>query len=167
MPVFSTEVSEILTAAGANAFTTLLGLKFADTLGHRGRLLSLVVTGGGGAPQDEQMAVRYTVGDNSADGTFTAVNVNTIAKQDELSVASLVAAIGKTYTVEPTAKGTEVHALGGLNMRGILSLDWSHMPEKAPRWNRNQTLCIEGAPSQAVAMKVNIAIRWEEFRIPA
>ena len=163
MPVFSTTIDLVATGAAANTFATLLGLKFADTLGHRGRLRKLLIAGGGSKPQDEQVALRLTKTDNTADGTSTSVNVNTIGKGDPDSVASNMAAIGKTYTVEPTAKGTEVHALGGLNARGVLPLDWTNDPAHAPKWGKKQTLCIEGAPGQAVAVNLTVAVEWEEW----
>jgi len=163
MAVFGTTIPQVATGNTANTFTTLVGVKFADTTGHRARLRKLVISGGGGAPQDEQITVKITKGDISGDGTSTAVNVNTIGKQDPLSVASNVAAIGKTFTAEPTAKGTTIHAAGGLNARGLLVLDWSGDPSQAPAWGKGETLCIEGAPGQAVAVNLTVALEWEEY----
>ena len=163
MPIFSNTIPQVATAAAANAFTTLVGIKFADTLGHRARLRKLIIAGGGGAPQDEQVAIKITKSDLSADGTSTAVNVNLIGKQDPLSVASNVAAIGKTFTVEPTAKGTTIHAAGGLNARGVLVRDWTNDPAGAPAWGQGETLCIEGAPGQAAAVNLTVAVEWEEY----
>ena len=41
MPHFKLKVEGLATGATANAFITLLGLKFANTTGHRGRLRKL------------------------------------------------------------------------------------------------------------------------------
>jgi len=163
MSVFSVEIPQVATAAVANAFTTLVGLKFANTAGHRARLRRLVISGGGGAPQDEQVAIRLTRADNTGAGTATPVDLDTIQKNDPDSVASNVAAIGKTYTAEPTTKGTDLGGVGGLNARGILIRDWSNDPGNAPKWIKNTTLCIDGAPGQAVAVNLTIAVEWEEY----
>lgn len=163
MPVFSVHVPQVATGAVANTFTTLLGIKMANTLGHRARLRKLLIAGGGGAPQDEQVAIRLTRTDNTAAGTNTAVNVNTIQKADPASIASNVNAIGKTYTAEPTTKGTDLGSGGGLNARGVLQLDWTNDMANAPKIPSNTTLCIEGAPGQAVAVNLSMMAEWEEY----
>lgn len=161
MGIFSTTVDEIATANGAKVFTGLLGLKMADTEGHVGRLRRIIIAGAAAAPQDEQVTVRGRITNNTADGTSTAVNVNTIHKHDPLGVASLMAAIGKTYTVEATAKTTELIGIGGLNARGVLIRDFTQ-DKHPPKWGRKQTLIIEGAPGQAVAVSLSVTVEWEE-----
>jgi len=161
MAHFSTKVDGIATGAAANTYRTLLGIKFSNTAGHRAKLRRLVISGGGGAPQDEQASIRIRRTDNSADGTSTAVNVNTISPKDEGSVASIVTAIGKNYTVEPTTYASEIIGGGSLNCRGQLVLAWPG--DDAPQVGINETLGIEGAPGQAVALNLEVFAEWEEF----
>jgi len=161
MAKFQLYVPDIDTGGAANTFITILGLKFADTTGHRGRLRRLFLGGGGGAPQDLQVSARIRVASNAGDGTSTAVNVNTIGKVDQLSVASNVAAIGETYTVEPTTYATQMHGGGSFNCRGGLLLEWA--PEDAPQWGKNQTLGIEAAAGEATVARLEAFIEWEEF----
>jgi len=161
MPHFSTKVDGLATGAVANTYLTVLGLKMANTAGHRAKLRRLVISGGGGAPQDEQASIRIRRTGNTADGTSTAVNVNTIAPKDEGCVASNIAAMGKNYTVEPTTYATEILAGGSLNARGQLVLSWPG--DDAPQFGINQTLGIEAAPGQAVALNLEALAEWEEF----
>jgi|GEM_PF-2349561 len=160
MSLYHCKVEGIVTGAVANTFTTLLGLKFADTLGHRAKLRKLVIGGGGGAPQDLQVSLRLRKTDITADGTSTAVNVNTIGKADPTAVASNVAAIGKTYTVEPTTMGTDTLGGAAMNTRGGVVLEWPG--DDAPTWGRKECLCLEGAPGEAVAAKLEVYACWEE-----
>ncbi len=161
MPIFSMQV-QADTGAVANTFATLLGLKFANTTGHRGRLRKLTIAGGGGAAQDLQVQCRLTKSDNTADGTSTDV-IAGLLKVDPLSVASNVAAAGAEFTVEPTTKETDYYGLGGLNSRATLQHDWTNDPAGAPQWGKNQTLLLEGAPGAATATTLVIGIEWEEF----
>lgn len=160
MGVYAIKVEGIATGASANTFKTLLGLKLANTAGHVARLRRLVVGGGGGAAQDLQVSIRLRRTDNNADGTSTAVNVNTIGKHESEQIASVVSAIGKNYTVEPTNYETEMLGGGALNTRGGLVLEWA--PGEGPRFGKNQTLGIEGAPGSATAANLEIALEWEE-----
>ena len=161
MPEFGLHVTDCETGSTANTFTTLLGLKFANTTGHRARLRRLVVGGDAGAPQDKQVDIRLRRSDNTTDGTSTAVGTTTIGKKDSGSVASNVAAIGQTYTAEPTTKETGYLAGGSLNARGTLVLEWNEVD--APVWGPNQTLLIEGAPGEATAVRLGVTAEWEEF----
>ena len=158
---YSLQVAALATSASANAFITMLGLKLANTSGHRARLRKLVVGGGSVAPQDLQVGVRVRRTDNTGDGTSTAVNVNTIASADANQIASRVSAIGKTYTAEPTAYENGVLAGGSLNTRGTLVLEFS--ADEAPVWGPNKTLGIEAAPGSASAATLDITVEWEEF----
>ena len=161
MALFQTKVDSIATGSTANTYKTLLGLKFADTAGHRGRLRRLIVSGGGGAPQDLQCSIKLRRSDNTGDGTSTSVNTNTISKKDPASVASNVSAIGKNFTAEPTTIDTDILGGGSFNCRGVLELAFTE--EEAPVWGKNETLLVQGAPGQATAATLEIFAVWEEF----
>lgn len=158
---YALKVGGLATGATANAFITLLGLKFANTTGHRGRLRKLVIGGGGGAPQDVQVSLLLQRTNNAADGTSTAVNANTIGKADPAQIASNVAAIGKNYSAEPTTFETQTLGVGSLNARGTICLEWG--PDDAPRWGPNQTLCLLAAPGAATATNLEVAAEWDEY----
>jgi len=160
MSIYHCKVEGIATGAVANTFKTILGLKYADTLGHRGRLRKLFIGGGGGAAQDLQVSIRLRKTDITADGTSTAVNVNTIGKSDPTSQASLVAAMGKNYTVEPTTMGTDTLGGGSINGRSGLVLEWG--PGEGPTWGRKECLAIEAAPGEATAANLEAYVEWEE-----
>ena len=160
MAMFHCKVEGLVTGAVANTFKTILALKFADTLGHRARLRKLIIGGGGGAPQDLQVSLRLRKTDTTADGTSTAVNVNTIGKSDPTTGASNVAAIGKNCTVEPTTMGTDTLGGGAINGRGGLVLEWPG--DDAPIWGRKECLCLEAAPGEATAAKLEVYVCWEE-----
>ena len=117
-------VAAIATGATANAFITLLGLKLANTAGHRARLRRLIVGGGGGAAQDVQVSLRLRRTSNAGAGTATAVNVDTIGQADAGSVASRIAAIGKNYSAEPTTYETASLGLAAINSRATLVMEW-------------------------------------------
>lgn len=158
---YKLKVDGIATGAVANTFKTLLGLKLADTAGHRARLRRLIVGGGGGAPQDLQVSLRLRRADNTTDGTKTDVNVNTIGSADDGQIASRIAAIGKNYTDEPTTYETGTLGLAAVNTRSTLVMEWG--PDDAPVWGPNQSLCLEGAPGSATAATLEVAAEWEEF----
>jgi len=160
MAIFHCKVEGLVTGASANTFKTILGLKFADTLGHRARLRKLVIGGGGGAPKDKQVSLRLRKTDITTDGTSTAVNVNTIGKSDPTSVASNIAAIGKNYSAEPTTMGTDTLGGGAMNDRGGLVLEWPG--DDAPVWGKKECLCLEAAPGEAVAVNLEAYVCWEE-----
>ena len=151
----------VVTGATANTFITLLGLKLANTAGHRARLRRLIVGGGGGAAQDVQVSLRLRRTSNAGDGTATAVNVNTIGQADAGSVASRIAAVGKNYSAEPTAYETATLGLAAMNSRATLAIEWG--PDDAPVWGPNQTLGLEGAPGTATAVTLEVTAEWEEF----
>jgi hypothetical protein len=158
---YKLKVDGLVTGASANTYITILGLKLPNTTGYRARLRRLVIGGGGVAPQDLQVSLRIRRTGNTADGTSTAVNVNTIGDSRGGSVASRVSAIGKNYSAEPTT--FENGALGGgpINTRATLALNWS--ADDAPVWGPNQTLCLEAAPGSASAATLEAALEWEEF----
>lgn len=158
---YKVNVDGIATGAAANTFLSLLGLKLADTTGHRARLRKLIVGGGGGAAQDIQVSLRLRRTDNATDGTSTAVNVNTIGQADPASRASIVAAIGKNYATEPTVFETGTLGLAALNSRATIVQEWG--PDEAPAWEPNQTLVLEGAPGTAVAVNLEVTAEWEEY----
>lgn len=160
MPSYSVKVDGISTGAVANTYKTVLGLKLANTTGHKARLRRLVVGGGGGAAQDLQVSVKIDRTGNTTDGTSTSVNVATILQHEADSVASNINAIGKNYTAEPTTLAGDAGAGGSLNTRGALVLEW---PEgKGPEWGINQTLCILAAPGAATAATLDIGVEWDE-----
>lgn len=160
MSLHLTKIDGLATGAVANTYITLASLKFADTAGHRGRLRRLILSGGGGSPQDLQVSIKIQRTDNNADGTSSAINVNTIAQKDALTAASNVAAIGSNFTVEPSNKATAVLGGGSFNTRSGLVLEWG--PDEAPIWGRNQTLVIQGAPGTATAANLQAELLWEE-----
>jgi hypothetical protein len=159
VPHFKLGVTGISTGATAGAYITLLGLKLANTAGHRARLRRLIVGGGGGAPQDVQVSLRLRRTSNAADGTSTAVSTTLVTKADPGSVASVLSAAGKNYSAEPTTfeAGGPVAAL---NARGTLVWEFG---EEGPVWGINQTLCLEGAPGSAAAVTLEATAEWEEF----
>lgn len=161
MPKFKVKIPSLASGAVANAYTSIVGVKFANTTGHRARLSQLVVSGGGNAPQDLQVSIQLRRTDNTTDGTSTAVNVNTIAKKDPDSIASNASAVGKNYTVEPTTKESGLLAGGAFNARSQLVLTWND--DDAPVWGKNQTLLIEAAPGQATAANLEVSMEWQEF----
>lgn len=158
---YKLNVAGIATGAVANTFISLLGMKLADTVGHRARLRKLVVGGGGDAAQDIQVSLRLRRTDNTTDGTKTDVNVNTIGQADPASRASVVSAIGKNYTDEPTTFETGTLGLAPLNARATLVQEWG--PDEAPCWGPDQTLVLEGAPGTAVAVNLEVTAEWEEY----
>ena len=161
MAAYSVHVANIQTGATAGTFASLLGLKFANTAGHRGRLRKLIVGGGSGAPQDLQVGIRVRRTDNTTDGTSTSVNVNTIGTNDSNAIGSNVSAIGKTYTVEPTTFENGTLGGGSFNTRGALLLEWG--PQEAKVWGKNETLVIEGTIGNGTtAANLDITIEWEE-----
>jgi len=160
MPIYSLQAA-VTTQAGANVFDTVLSLKFADTLGHRGRLRRLTISGGGAAPQDLQVQARLAKSDNAGDGTEGDDKVADIVKLDPLSVASNVTIAGVSYTGDPTDMEAERYGLGGLNTRATVQYDWVGDPD-APRWDRNEALNLECAPGEATAATLLIGIEWEE-----
>jgi hypothetical protein len=161
MAHFKLRAPAVVTGSTANAFITLVGLKFANTAGHRGRLRKLIVGGAAVSPQDVQVSLRLRRTDNTTDGTSTSVNVNTIGQADPNSIASNLAAIGKNYSAEPTTFATGMLGVGALNSRGTLVMEWG--PDEAPIWGPNQTLCLEAAPGSATATTLDVTEEWEEF----
>jgi hypothetical protein len=161
MPHFKLRVEGLVTGSTANAFTTLLGIKYATTTGHRARLRKLLLGGSGAAPQDVQLSVRMQRTNNTADGTSTAVNVNTIAKADPGSLASNVSAIGKNYSAEPTNYENGILGVGAFNSRGTLIMEWG--PDEAPVWGPTQSLGIQVAPGSATATYLEATLEFEEF----
>ena len=58
MPFFGTKIDALVTGTTANTYITLVAMKLANTAGHRAKLRRLVITGGGGAPQDVQASIK-------------------------------------------------------------------------------------------------------------
>lgn len=160
MPGYACKIGSIVTGTGANTYTTIASFKFADTAGHVGRLRRLVVGGGGGASEDVPVSVQLKRSDNSTAGTSTSVNVNTIGPMESLAIASNVSAIGKTYTSEPTTVESATLGGGEFNSRGTLVLEWG--PGEGPKWGRNETLLVQGAPGTATAVKLGVEVEWDE-----
>lgn len=161
MPSFGTTVDGIQTGATAGTYRTLLGLKFANTTGHRGRLRKLIVGGGGAAAQDIPLSVEVMRTDNTTDGSSTSVNVNTIGKKDPNSLGSNVSAMGKNYSGEPTTFENGKPSGGPIYSRGTIVLEWDE--EQAPKWGPDQTLCILGTPGTDTALNLKVAVEWDEY----
>lgn len=161
MPFFCTTVDGLETGATANTYKTILSLKMGATAGHRARLRRLVVTGGGGAPQDLQASIRLRRSNNTTDGTSTAVSTDTIGKKESASVASNVAAIGKNFSAEPTAIENGILDGASLNCRVGVVLEWNE--DNAPVWINNQALLIQAAPGEASTARLQASPEWEEF----
>jgi hypothetical protein len=157
---YKAKLAGLSTGATANAHISLVGLKFANTAGHRARLRRLVIGGGGGAPQDVQVSFRLRRTGNTGDGTATN-SITAIAQADPGSIASKVSALGSQYTVEPTTFEAASVGGGSVNARATFLQEWT--PDEAPVWGPNQTLCLEAAPGSAVATLVNVSLEWEEF----
>ena len=157
MPKYSVALNNWASGAVADTFATAIGLKAADTTGHRGRLRSLFVGPADDAPVDLNVCVKINRADNSIDGTSTA---ETPAKRDSLSIASVMTG-GVNYTVEPTVYETNELWAADFNRRGGILKEWS--PEDAPSWGPDQTLGILAAPRTASAATLTITIEWEEY----
>jgi hypothetical protein len=152
---------QVTTGAVANTFKTLLGFKLANTAGHRARLKRLIIGGAGQAAQDVNVSIHLHRTDNSADGTSTAVNVNTIASKVSEQIASIVNAIGKNYSAEPTTMEAGNLLPFSLNGRSTIVLGPADFGTEVI-WGKNQTLCIEGAPGEALAVILDVGVEWEE-----
>ena len=146
----------LVTAASSSVWKTLISLKLADTTGHRARLRRLVL---GGGDDDDRIRIRVRRTNNAADGTSTAVNVNTIGLSDPDQIASIMAAIGTNHSVEPTTFATGVVAGGAFNLRGTLVLEWG--PGEGPLWGKNESMCFE-ALDTGTARTFNGSVDWDE-----
>lgn len=155
---FAITAEDVATGAVADTFTTLIGLKAANTAGYRARLRSLSVGVSGDAPADRNVAVKIARTDNSGDGTNTA---QTPVKLDAASRASIMTG-GVDYTAEPTTyESTPLWAFD-FNLRGgVLDKAWD--AEDAPVWGPDQTLGILAAPRTANAESLTITAEFEEF----
>jgi hypothetical protein len=160
MPRFALNIPQLSTGASAGTYAARLGLKLANTAGHRARLTKIVLGGGGLGPQDVQLSFRLRRTDNTSDGTATAVSAAEIARLDPDSLASNVSA-KKTYTVDPTTLEDGAVAAGSVNARGCLVLEWA--AGEGPRWGKNQTLVLEVAPGSATNTSFDVTVEWEEF----
>lgn len=160
MGLFTVKVTGISTGASAGSYITILGLKLANTTGHRARLRRLVIGGGGGAAQDIQVDVKFDRTDNTGDGTSTSVATTTILAHDQLGVASNIAAIGKNYSAEPTTYAGDAGAGGSFNSRGTLVLEWAS--GQGPGWGLNQTLGLLATPGANTATTLSVDLTWEE-----
>jgi len=166
MPHFGARFEDLASDTTDESYISVVGIKMADTVGHRLRLRSIVISGypDGASPVDKQINLRLARSDNTSDGTATAQNVNTIAKKDPDSVASNVAALKTNYTAEPTTIDTDKLPLGTLNTRGTLVKEWTD-PDEMPRITRDQTLLlqVEKNDGAASAILINADIEWEEY----
>jgi hypothetical protein len=157
MPHHSVTAPDVATGAVVGTYKTLLGIKAANTTGHRARLRKLLISPTGEAPQDVNVNIRVSKTNNTADGTSTAV---TPKAKDAASLASNLTC-GKNYSVEPTAVDSQHFTEYGLNGRGSHVLEWG--PLEAPVWGKNETLVIQGSPGSASAVKLSIAVEYEEY----
>lgn len=159
--IFSLNV-EVDTSASENTALTAVGLKLANTAGHRLQLRRVHVAGGGqtDSPVDQQLKVQIRRTDNTTDGTSTNV-LSTIFQHDPNSLATIVSAAGAEYTVEPTTISTPVGPGGGFNGRGQLVLAWE--PGTGPVAVQNTTLLIQVEQSDTTAVELVVYVEWEEF----
>lgn len=140
-------------------FETLLAVKFADTLGHRGRLRSIHV-GGDDDSDDIQITVKVAVTNNTTDGTAGNDVLADIAQKDANDIASRVAAAGSQYSGEPTTYGKPV-LQRSCNSRGGIQKEWSE--RDAPLWGKNQTLgVLVTIGGGSTAAHVTIDLEWDE-----
>lgn len=164
---FTLALSELTgpTTLGTANYLTTLGLKFANTTGHRGRIKRILLSGfpSGASPQDLQILAKAVVFDNTAAGTFTTVNVSNIAKHDPASIASNVLAIGKEYSIEPTT-AKRIVGEGAYNGRSFIPLIILPLDDQSgPIWGMNETLGIMVAMnSGSTAPEVTVTLDWQE-----
>ena len=157
---FALGLDGLATGVVPGTFLSLIGIKMADTLGHRGRVRSINVGGDGNAPQDLQVTVRLQVSDNTGDGTATDAAAS-VAKKDPYSVATRAAAVYKQYTVEPTTVGRVVWE-GAFNSRGVLIKEW-YDPDSGPEWGQDETMLVRATiGSGSTAAGLAIDLEWEE-----
>ena len=157
---FALGLDGLATGTVAGTFTALIGIKMADTLGHRGRVRSINIGGDGNAPQDLQVTVRLQVSDNTGDGTSTDAS-GSVAKKDPYSVATRAAAVGKQYSAPPTTLGRIVWE-GAFNTRGVLIKEW-YDPDAAPEWGQKETMFVLATiGSGSTAAGLAIDLEWEE-----
>jgi hypothetical protein len=148
----------VSTGATGAAYTTVLGIKFANTAGHRARLRKVSISGN--EATDRAVAWRVDRSDNTTDGTSTAGTTANILQHDPDSAASNVSAIGYTYTVEPTTVAADTGIGGSFNCRGGDIKEWA--PGSGPLWGKNQTLLIKAAPATSNATALVVSVEWEE-----
>jgi len=151
-------IDDAVTGAVADDYTTMIGLKAVNTVGHRGRLLQLIIGPADDTPQDLNLGVRVNKTDNTADGTATSVASANIPKADDHARNSIMTAY-HTYTVEPTTYGTYPLYQTNINRRGGIIQTWDR---DGPTWGPNETLGILLAPRTAAAARVSITLVWEE-----
>ena len=161
MPHFTLPLESLATPAVNGTFGALIGMEFADTLGHEGKLTSLHIgCGVQQTPADVQISVRGAIYDNTTDGTSTDA-IASICKVDAGSVASVLAAVGKQYTVLPTA-ANRIFLSDAFNQRGGFHREW-HEERKLPKWGQNETLVILAAIGSGDALAlVNVTVGWKE-----
>ncbi len=157
MPAFSISAYDVETGAVVDTFKSLLGLKAADTVGHRARIRSLTAGGAGAAAQDIQVALRLVRSNNTTDGTATAV---TPEKLDPDSVAANLSG-KKDYSAEPTVVASVPVWEGSINARGTLVKEW--LPGEGPVVDRDSTMLLQGAPGITTAVPLSVAMEFEEF----
>ncbi|MCP4249174.1 MAG: hypothetical protein GY778_19185 [bacterium] len=140
-------------------FKFLMGLKLANTAGHRARLVGLK-GGGDGAPNDIQVKVKVAIYDNTTDGTSTDASGD-VEQVDANSVATRMAAVRKNYTALPTTLVREVFA-DAFNDRGRLDKEF-HDQDQMPRWGKNETLLVGVTiGSGSTAANLFLEVLWEE-----
>jgi len=147
---------DVATGAVAATYKSLLGLKAADTAGHRGRVRSITIGGYKATPQDHQVGVRLVRTDNNADGTATAVTATKLDADDEASNMTGK----KNYTVEPTTLESIYLWEAGVHARGGIIKEWG--PGEGPLWGKNQTLLLQATPGSTTAVSLVVGIEWDE-----
>jgi hypothetical protein len=157
---YNISATNVATSAVADTVKTMLMVRAADTLGHRCKLLALIVGPADAAPADANFGIGIKrVNDVSAGGagTFTAV---TPSPADDLSRAAVVTG-GHTATVEPTTyETTWLWGPVGLNSRNSLS-QW--LGDLDLVVNRDALAGVIMWPEAAAAGNWNITMVVEEF----
>ncbi len=158
--IYSVKFDALVTGSTANTYKTLIALIMPNTAGCIGRLRKVVMGPGGAAPEDLSVDIKIGITDSGGAGTpGSTPNVNTIQSHEQDQRASVVSGLGINYSGEPSTFQTGAGGFS-MNSRATFSQEW---PEgKGPKWGKNQTLCIKGAPGTSAAVHLSGTIEWEE-----
>ncbi len=157
---YSVTVHSVQTAAVVDTWETIMALIVANTAGHRARLRSLTIGGGGAAVQDIQVAFRLIRTNNATPGT--PGSSPTPKPKDPASLAAKLTA-GVAYSAEPTVLETTEPFVyqGSINGRGEVIKEWPG--EDAPVIPQNTTLCLQATPGAATAVNLTATMEFEEY----
>lgn len=163
---YSVEFDNVSSGAVADAYTTFLALRAADTLGYRFRILELMVGPADDAAVDLNFSVALRrVPDVSAGGAGTAGSAVTPEPTDDLSRAAVITC-GIDYVsggVEPTTYDTVSLWNAAFNRRNSVPWVWDRNDPKIPIANRDQLIGLVGAPRTGAAAVMSGYVVFEEF----